>query len=201
MLHGISKKLAQKYRVKIGLPEPTHSENGVNCKRKWENASIILDLPPIEAGQEYNGRLKVYNHIANSLSDINKRRISIIREGGGDRTALPEDLVLACHKGEKGYTDVYGILDPNKPSVTITGGCMTYSKGRFGHPVQDRALSAREAARLQSFDDNYIFWGNRGQLARQIGNAVPVKLAQASGNYFMNLIKQRESYGFSHWQP
>ncbi|HFM9665330.1 TPA: DNA cytosine methyltransferase, partial [Streptococcus pneumoniae] len=73
---------------------------------------------------------------------------------------------------------------------TITGGCMSYSKGRFGHPTQNRALSAREAARLQSFDDDYIFVGNRGQLAKQIGNAVPVKLAQASGNYFMSVYRE-----------
>ena len=65
---------------------------------------------------------------------------------------------------------------------------MTYSKGRFGHPTQNRALSAREAARLQSFDDDYIFVGNRGQLARQIGNAVPVKLAKASGDYFISFV-------------
>ena len=67
---------------------------------------------------------------------------------------------------------------------------MTYSKGRFGHPTQNRALSAREAARLQSFDDDYIFVGNRGQLAKQIGNAVPVKLAQASGSYFMSVFRE-----------
>ena len=67
---------------------------------------------------------------------------------------------------------------------------MTYSKGRFGHPTQDRALSAREAARLQSFDDSYIFLGNRGALAKQIGNAVPVKLAEASGRYFQLIARE-----------
>ena len=67
---------------------------------------------------------------------------------------------------------------------------MTFSKGRFGHPTQDRALSAREAARLQSFDDSYIFLGNRGELAKQIGNAVPVKLAEASGKYFQMILNE-----------
>ncbi|HET1965101.1 TPA: DNA cytosine methyltransferase, partial [Streptococcus pneumoniae] len=109
---------------------------------------------------------------------------------GGSRTSLPKSLELNCHKNRLGHSDVYGILDINKPSITITGGCMSYSKGRFGHPTQNRALSAREAARLQSFDDDYIFVGNRGQLAKQIGNAVPVKLAQASGNYFMSVYRE-----------
>ena len=65
---------------------------------------------------------------------------------------------------------------------------MHYSKGRYGHPYQNRALSAREAARLQSFDDDYIFCGNNAQVALQIGNAVPVDLAKASGLYFVKIF-------------
>ena len=79
-------------------------------------------------------------------------------------------------------------MDMSKPAPTITGGCMHYSKGRYGHPYQDRALSAREAARLQSFDDDYIFCGNNAQVALQIGNAVPVDLAKASGLYFVKIF-------------
>ena len=100
------------------------------------------------------------------------------------------EVVLNCHKKISGHGDVYGVLALDKPSVTITAGCMSYTKGRFGHPTQDRALSAREAARLQSFPDNYNFLGNKVQIARQIGNAVPVELSAASGRYFLELYNQ-----------
>ena len=70
----------------------------------------------------------------------------------------------------------------------MTGGCICYSKGRFGHPTQDRAITVRETARFQSFPDNFVFSGNKGQTALQVGNAVPPLLAQASGNYFINLL-------------
>lgn len=188
VLHGIKKEVTKKLNVDVSLPSKTHSKNGEKGLEPWINADVILDLPSIGAGETYDGNLPVYNHTANNLSEINKKRITIIRKGGGSRDALPDELVLKCHKNSSGHSDVYGILRTNEPSVTITGGCMSYSKGRFGHPTQDRALSAREAARLQSFDDDYIFFGTKVQLAKQIGNAVPVKLAEASGKYFINLI-------------
>lgn len=187
VLHGIKKDDVNKNFI-IKLPETTHSKEGEEYKKKWVTAEVIMDLPEIKCGEEFVGK-GVYNHVSNRLSEDNIKRIRHIRNNGGNRSALPEELILNCHKNNKGHTDVYGIVDISKPSVTITGGCMTYSKGRFGHPTQDRALSAREAARLQSFDDNYIFLGNRGELAKQIGNAVPVKLAEASGKYFQLIAK------------
>lgn len=190
VLHGVRKDNVKSMDdFELSLPQQTHSKEGDNELKKWINANIIMDLPPISGGEEYSGE-GIYNHVANKLSDINIERIRYIRENGGSRTSLPENLQLKCHIGKSGHGDVYGILDTEKPSITITGGCMSYSKGRFGHPTQDRALSAREAARLQSFDDNYIFVGNRGQLAKQIGNAVPVKLAEASGNYFLQIFEE-----------
>ena len=65
-----------------------------------------------------------------------------------------------------------------------------YSNGRFGHPEQNRALSVREAARLQGFDDNFEFTGNLGSMAKQIGNAVPVDLAYAMGNHLINHVEE-----------
>lgn len=190
VLHGVRKDIFEKLDLEsVSLPKKTHSKSGNDELLPWRNASVILDLPPINAGESYSGNKEIYNHVANGLSEINIQRIRVIREGGGSRNALPDELVLKCHRDKKGHSDVYGILDIEKPSVTITGGCMTFSKGRYGHPFQDRALSAREAARLQSFDDNYIFFGSRTQLAKQIGNAVPVELAKASGKYFLNLFK------------
>lgn len=83
---------------------------------------------------------------------------------------------------------MYGIIDPKKPAPTITGGCITFSKGRYGHPNQPRAITIREAARLQSFDDDFVFLGTRGQTALQVGNAVPPHLAEISGLYFLKLL-------------
>ena len=171
----------------VQLPPKTHSNIPELNLLPWVNADVIMDLPPINGGEEFIGK-GIFNHVANKLSDLNIERMIHIRNNGGNRSSLPESLELKCHKNRSGHNDVYGILDITKPSITITGGCMSYSKGRFGHPTQNRALSAREAARLQSFDDDYIFVGNRGQLARQIGNAVPVRLAKASGDYFISFV-------------
>ena len=105
-----------------------------------------------------------------------------------NRSALPDDLILACHKKYSGHSDVYGIMDPDKPAPTMTGGCLSYSKGRFGHPFEDRAISVREAARLQTFPDDYIFGESLTKAALEIGNAVPIKLVEASGKVFYDII-------------
>lgn len=196
VLHGIRRDLYESGKDKgitVQLPAPTHvaaSRKKEDCKLPvWNNADVILGLPEIPAGGECTEK-GVYNHVCNSMSDTNIKRIKYIRKHGGTRTCLPETLALNCHKNKTGHTDVYGILDLNKPAPTITGGCMHYSKGRYGHPFQNRALSAREAARLQSFDDDYIFCGNNAQIALQIGNAVPVELAKASGLYFVGMAEK-----------
>lgn len=195
VLHGIRKDIYEAWKdkgVEIRLPFPTHVAREKKTEDSklsvWNNASVILGLPELAAGEECHAE-NVYNHVCNSMSALNMERIRYIRAHGGNRVCLPESLALKCHKNKSGHTDVYGIMDMNKPSPTITGGCMHYSKGRYGHPYQDRALSAREAARLQSFDDDYIFYGNNAQVALQIGNAVPVDLAKASGLYFEEMFR------------
>lgn len=195
VVHGIRKDIYDKWKndgLNIELPKQTHVASSKKRKddkfQEWKRADVILGLPALQAGAvcEEEG---IYNHVSNRMIDINIQRIQYIREHGGNRTCLPSDLALPCHKDKSGHTDVYGIMDMAKPAPTITGGCMHYSKGRFGHPYDDRALSAREAARLQSFDDDYIFYGNNSQIALQIGNAVPVELAKASGLYFYSLFQ------------
>ena len=74
------------------------------------------------------------------------------------------------------------------PAPTMTGGCVSYSKGRFGHPFEDRAISVREAARIQTFPDDYVFGSSLTKAALEIGNAVPIKLVEASGKVFKNII-------------
>ena len=81
-------------------------------------------------------------------------------------------------------------MSPDQPSPTITGGGLSYSKGRFGQPFENRAISVRAAARLQTFPDDYIFGENLTKAALEIGNAVPIKLVEASGKVFISLIKK-----------
>ena len=91
--------------------------------------------------------------------------------------------MLDCHDGHTGHTDVYGRLHKNRPAAALTTRCISLSNGRYGHPTQNRAISVREAARLQTFDDSFKFEGCMSSMARQIGNAVPVRLAEAFGKH------------------
>lgn len=175
--------------VDWGLPKQTHSKLGQDGKQKWITVRTAFNgLPPIVAGQRYSDDT-IKNHDCANLSYINIRRMQFIRANGGTRTSLPPDLVLNCHKKYSGHTDVYGIMNPDEPSPTITGGCLSYSKGRFGHPFEDRAISVREAARLQTFPDDYVFGASLTKAALQIGNAVPIKLVKASGTEILSAIK------------
>lgn len=183
------------HKIDFKLPIPTHNRDGVNGFPKWVTVKeAIGDLPEIQAGEMYSDDKSIHNHKCAGLSDINLLRIQKIREGGGSRTSLPDNLVLDCHKKKKeksvfsGHGDVYGIMDGDKPSPTMTGGCLYYTKGRYGHYEQNRAISIREAARLQTFPDDFIFSNNLSKAALQIGNAVPVKLVEASANEIKKTI-------------
>jgi DNA (cytosine-5)-methyltransferase 1 len=105
-----------------------------------------------------------------------QQRIELTPKNGGSRKDLPEIYKLKCHEKENiGFNDVYGRLRWDDYSTTITGGCLNPSKGRFLHPEQNRNISAREAALLQSFPPEYKFPEDapRTKLALMIGNALP----------------------------
>jgi site-specific DNA-cytosine methylase len=121
-------------------------------------------------------------HRARTPSPIVLRRIKAAPRGGG-RADLPPELRLACHKrlGRSDATSIYGRIDPDRPSPTMTTRCTTPSCGRFIHPYEDRGLTLREAALLQSFPLTYRFTGSHQSIERQIGNAVPVRLSAALG--------------------
>ena len=199
VLHGIRNDVydnlgLDKEKQKI-LPKPTHSKEKKKGYKKWVTVrKAISDLPILEAGDCYNDGI-IKNHRARSLSETNIERLQEIRLHGGNREMISEKLQLECHKKENvSYTDTYGIIDPDKPAPTITSGCTIISKGRYCHPTQNRGLSIREAARLQSFDDKFEFQGNMGEMSLQIGNAVPPKLAQASGKIVINYMGLYEAY-------
>lgn len=192
VLHAVRRDVLQRMEqlnLTLTLPLPTHSKTGDNNKKKWVTVrEAFKGLPKIKAGERYSDD-KIKNHYCANLSDKNLQRMHIIRENGGTRTALPEELALKCHANYSGHTDVYGIMDPDAPAPTMTGGCLSYSKGRFGHPYENRAISVREAARIQTFPDDYIFGESLTKAALEIGNAVPIKLVKASGKVFVDIIR------------
>jgi len=139
----------------------------------------IGHLPKIKAGEAY---YKDKLHRARELSDLNLRRIRATSEGGSWKE-WDDELILNCHKKESGksYGSVYGRMNWYEVSPTLTTQCTGYGNGRFGHPEQDRAISLREAAILQSFPKKYDFIEpNEGfttsVIEKHIGNAVPPRL-------------------------
>jgi DNA (cytosine-5)-methyltransferase 1 len=169
----------------IEVPHATHGPGTSNptyaTVKDW-----IYDLPPIAAGEEHKA---VANHRASGLSEINLRRIRATPEGGG-REDWPEDLKLKCHtNGYKGHSDVYGRMAWDEPATGLTTRCISLSNGRFGHPAQDRAISVREAACLQTFPRSFTFTGSWESMGRQIGNAVPVLLAEQFGLQIVSHLK------------
>ncbi len=207
VLHAVRMDVYEELKacgLEFSLPKPTHSNKKDSELPKWVTAKeAIDDLPRLGVGKEYKGtgKKKVYNHKCANLSEDNLKKMKYIRAHGGSRSCLPDSMVLDCHKKKKedgstftGHNDVYGIMDPNKPAPTMTGGCLCYSKGRYGHYSQNRAISIREAARFQTFPDDFVFSNSLTKAALQIGNAVPVKLVEASAEEFLkdiNIIQEK----------
>jgi DNA (cytosine-5)-methyltransferase 1 len=175
----------------ISLPQETHGPGAANPSYStvWE---WISHFPPIAAGETHP---VVPNHRAAQLSETNLIRIRATPPGGG-RLDWPEELMLKCHLGEyHGHTDVYGRMHKNRPASGLTTRCISLSNGRFGHPEQDRAISVREAASIQTFDDDFVFIGNLNSMARQVGNAVPVLIAQIFGEHFISHSRLNQTTG------
>lgn len=178
--------------IRLSFPPRTNVDPSVSEELPaWNTVrEAIKDLPPISAGERHPEDIL---HASASLAEINLKRIKVTPHDGGDRTSWPEELILDCHKTTKGHKDVYGRMQWDYPSPTMTGGCAMISKGRFGHPEQDRAISLREAARLQTFPDSFIFTGNFGQIAEQIGNAVPPLLAKRVADALVKSLRELET--------
>lgn len=162
---------------KIQLIPKTHTK-----KTYVTVKDAIGQLPAIQDGEAYkNDKL----HYARKLTPLNKERIEKTPYGGSWKD-WPNDLKLECHKKDSGksYPSVYGRMKWEEPAPTMTTHCIGYGNGRFGHPEQHRAISLREASLLQTFPIDYKFFDEKQQnfssvaIARQIGNAVPVKLGE-----------------------
>lgn len=155
-------------------------------------ADAIGTLPELSAGERDD---KDRIHFARSLTPLNVRRLKHSKPGG-TWADWPKELLSTCHTKATGSTfrSVYGRMRADEPSPTMTTQFFNFGTGRFGHPYQDRTITPREAALLQSFPENYDFvslddplYLNR--LGRMIGNAVPPKLGQAIGNAFLEHVK------------
>ena len=171
--------------VSASLPKSRH---GTDLRPYKTVRSAISHFPPLKAGERHT---EVPNHVAASISPLNLERLRYTPHDGGDRRQWPARLHLECHSGDyDGHTDVYGRMAWDSPAPTLTGRCHSISNGRYGHPTQDRAISLREAAAIQSFPDGYAFFGTNKGIAQQIGNAVPVRFAKELGRHFLHLRDQ-----------
>lgn len=156
----------------------------------------IGDLPPVAAGDEatryqappgnafQRERRKGAKHLTlHAATAHGKKMLEIIRHSGKNIDCIPKHLISS------GFSSCYSRLGADEPSVTLTVNFVHPASNRCIHPLQDRALTAREGARIQSFDDKFEFVGNRTQVVKQIGNAVPPLLGRAIAHSISKMLK------------
>jgi DNA (cytosine-5)-methyltransferase 1 len=178
----------------IEMISPTHSD------ANWPTVrDAIGALPSIVAGGKPLPDDPL--HVACRLSPTNLKRIRATPEGGGWKD-WPEELLLACHRRETGsqYLSVYGRMSWTDLAPTMTTQCYGFGNGRFGHPDQDRAISLREAALLQTFPRDYRFARPDKRITfkhtgKHIGNSVPVALGRAIGT---SIVRHLAALGVSY---
>lgn len=190
--------LASRDGEPLAFPAPTHSKTKDSSDLFAVEAPVTVwealgDLPALEHGTGVSpcayptepqngfqrwarqGSEKIYNHVARKLQPIQFERLSSLEPGQGLRD-LPEHLRV-----KSGYSGAYGRLTKSMIAPTITRWVFHPGSGRFGHPVEPRVITVREAARLQAFPDTFRFTGTYIQQSHQVGNAVPPLLAEKIG--------------------
>ena len=173
------------------LPETHSSPEKSSTSKIWKTVrDEIESLPPLGPGEICDS---VLNHRARTHSENVLEIIQHIPKDGGSRRSLPKRLWLPCHKRlydkkGRGAESIYGRMTWDKPAPTITCRCTTPSSGRFLHPEQDRAITPREAARIQSFPDDFEFPTQFSASEKLIGNAVPAELLKSQLGSFEGLL-------------
>lgn len=165
---------------KFQFPKPTEKKVTVR------DTISKLPHPPLNGKEHENISL----HRSDKLSKINLERIKYLKPGQG-REYLPDNLLADCHKIDSsiiGHRNVYGRMSWDDVAPTITARFDSFTRGMFGHPEQHRSISLREGALLQTFPMDFDFCGNKVDVARQIGNAVPPNLAYAIGKNIIQSI-------------
>ena len=190
----IAFKAARESETVFSLPVP----NGNPEASRLSASAAISHLPSLRAGEKC---ISVPNHMCRDLTEINRQRLMSVRPGEPNFRFAESpfgDLTLRCHrrldeKGQRGFGDVYTRIHPDRPAPTLTTRFHSVSNGRFGHydEQQVRGLSLREGAALQSFPDEYEFYGeSMDAIARMIGNAVPPKLSAHMAEWLLGLWQE-----------
>ncbi|MBI3145221.1 MAG: DNA cytosine methyltransferase [Pseudogulbenkiania sp.] len=152
-------------------PKPSHGSEKARLKdpdlKVWVNAAVVFARPLPE-----NDENSIHMNHSAALVEVFKATPL----NGGSRH--DSGRLLPCHDDHDGHNDVYGRIDPAKPGPTMTTACVNPSKGRFVHPTEHHGITARHAARFQTFPDDYVFKGGLMAAGKQIGNAVPIMLGE-----------------------
>lgn len=185
---------------KISIPKPTHSRTPKCGQLKWNTVRDAIegenDPIPLNIAISEDESIHMW-HVVRNLSPLNVERLRAVGPGQ-PRSALPKELRPDCHKkSETGFSNVYGRMAWDEPAPTITSGCTTLSKGRFGHPSKLRTISVREAALLQTFPRNYKFNTlHMEKVCKIIGNALPPLFAEVMASACRYSIEKKK-----HDQP
>lgn len=178
---------------KIEMPETTHSRGGADGKSRWRTVREAIGhmsdaVPFVDAAVQGGAHLFDW-HVVRKMSEANRERLKQAKVGASGLDT-PDHLRPPCHRGGySGFSNVYGRMSWDEPSPTITAGCTTLSKGRFGHPEQLRTISLREAALLQTFPEDYHFETDAFERACEIvGNALPCDFAAAVASQVSDAI-------------
>lgn len=188
-IHEVSEYGVPQHRTRFTLIANRITDNEIEPIKSKGRKKTVRDVigvnngfPQVSAGHRDNTN---FMHTVAGLQEINLKRLSLTEKDGGTRMAYVDNeaLVPNCHKNDKvNFKDSYGRMWWDKPAPTITTKFFSISNGRFAHPEEDRAISLREGAVLQSFPKTYKFKTKSiADTARMIGNAVPPKYAQAIG--------------------
>lgn len=178
------------------LPVPTHARDSKRTGLlRWRSVRDAIGDLPKPRGTEPNPRSKppLDLHFGRTPTSVSLERYRSVPPGGNrfDLQRERPDITPGCWKRKKkGGTDLFGRLWWERPSVTIRTEFFKPEKGRYLHPVEDRPITHREAARLQTFPDTFKFCGTKIQIAKQIGNAVPCMFAAAIGNHMESMLQQ-----------
>lgn len=179
----------------IPMPDPTHAQCGQRGLPPWRTVrdTLTINTKPLRVDEAAaSGGFEVADwHVVRKLGPQNLDRLRYAVPGRG-RAMLPQHLRPACHQGrDDGFTNTYGRMEWDLPSSTITAGCLSPSKGRFGHPEELRTISLREAALLQTFPSSYKFVGDKIDAACSVvGNALPCLFAEAIASRVARTIRR-----------